>query len=89
MANLTICVRGPSNFAAFEPWCSSVIPSSAEVIFVEDLAVTSGGVRPRKAVACPSLCSLPRDYALINGYVICISYIHLDIIFFSTGNLFA
>lgn len=40
MANLTVSVSEWSDFAALEPSCPSVIPTSAEIIFVEDLAVT-------------------------------------------------
>lgn len=77
VSNLTICVCEQSNFATFQPSCSSVISSSAEMIFVEDLAVTSGGAIARREVTCPSLCSLPIDYSLINGYVICIGCNHV------------
>lgn len=61
MANLRICVCEQSNLVAFQPSCSSVIPGSDEMLFVEDVAVTSGGGIARKEVTCPSLCNLPRD----------------------------
>lgn len=65
MANLTVFVYEWSNFAALEPSCSNVIPTSAEIISVEDFGDTSGGGRARKKKIGLSLCSLTK--ALING----------------------
>lgn len=65
VVNLAVYVREWSEVAALEPSCSSVIPISVEMTFVEDFGVVLGGGIARKEIIGLSLCSITN--ALING----------------------